>query len=216
VLFYIIEEAVNNARKHAQSEHIWVRLGHRESFVVVEIEDDGVGFDVGAVDASYDRRGSLGMVNMRERAELIEGTLRIQSAKGSGTKISILVPAHPVGEIESAGGTAEPAAPLQLQNQRTGAQRPVETPAESAQAARPKLPARPQVQSAPTPPPGRPGGTGQLRAAAEQADKPRPGVDASQPSRPAGLKQIISDSQVSRPKSPAPPSASPPGPTRKE
>jgi len=42
VLFYIIEEAVNNARKHAQSEHIWVRLGHRASFVVVEIEDDGV------------------------------------------------------------------------------------------------------------------------------------------------------------------------------
>ncbi len=212
VLFYIIEEAVNNARKHAQSEHIWVRLGHRESFVVVEIEDDGVGFDVGAVDASYDRRGSLGMVNMRERAELIEGTLRIQSAKGSGTKISILVPVHPAGEMEAEGGSAEPAVPLQLQNQRTGAPKPVA----EAPVIRPKSPARPQVQAAPTPPPARLGGTGQLRAAAEQADQPRPGVDASRPSRPAGLKQAISDSQVSRPKSPAPPPTPPPGATRKE
>lgn len=218
VLFYIIEEAVNNARKHAESEHIWVRLGHRASFVVAEIEDDGVGFDVGAVDASYDRRGSLGMVNMRERAELIEGTLRIQSAKGSGTKISVLVPVHPMGEMEADGGIAEPAAPLQLQSHRTGAQKAAapqpETPADRAPVARPKLPARPQAQSAPVPPPAVRPTTGQLRAAAVQADQPRPGVDDSQPSRPAALRPLSTDSQVSRPKPPAPPPAAQPGLTR--
>jgi signal transduction histidine kinase len=119
VLFYIIEEAANNARKHAQSQHIYVRLYRRETFVVVEIEDDGVGFDVAAVDAGYDKRGSLGMVNMRERAELIEGTLRIQSAPGRGTKITILIPIHATGAITADGEIAQ-MEPLHLQSQKPG------------------------------------------------------------------------------------------------
>lgn len=118
VLFYIIEEAVNNARKHAQSEHIWVRLYRRDTFVVVEIEDDGVGFDIGAVDANYDQRGSLGMVNMRERAELIEGTLRIQSAAGRGTKITILLRLRPPGQSGTTPGDGSSPTPLQLQSQQ--------------------------------------------------------------------------------------------------
>jgi signal transduction histidine kinase len=93
VLFYIAEEAVGNARKHAAAKHIWVRLGLRapDIFSLV-IEDDGVGFNVGAVGANYEQRGSLGMVNMRERTELVSGQLHIDSAEGRGTKITILVP----------------------------------------------------------------------------------------------------------------------------
>lgn len=92
VLFYIIEEAVNNARKHAQAEHIWVRLRTQRDILGVEIQDDGVGFNVGAVDASYEKRGSLGMVNMRERAEMLSGAVKIASAEGKGTRITVLVP----------------------------------------------------------------------------------------------------------------------------
>jgi signal transduction histidine kinase len=92
VLFYIIEEAVNNARKHAQAEHIWVRLKIEGEVLAVEIEDDGVGFNVGAMDSNYSRRGSLGMVNMRERAEMIGGAVRIDSAEGRGTRILVYVP----------------------------------------------------------------------------------------------------------------------------
>jgi signal transduction histidine kinase len=92
VLFYIAEEAVNNARKHAQAEHIWVRLRLSRDTLTLDIQDDGVGFNVGAVDADYDRRGSLGMVNMRERAEMLNGTVRIDSAEGKGTRISVHVP----------------------------------------------------------------------------------------------------------------------------
>ena len=66
VIFYIVEEAVNNARKHAQAAHVWVRLNWAgDDLVLLEIEDDGVGFDAAAVNGSYDQRGSLGMVNMR-------------------------------------------------------------------------------------------------------------------------------------------------------
>jgi signal transduction histidine kinase len=92
VLFYIVEEAVGNARKHAQAANIYVRLYCREKYFICEIQDDGVGFDVEAVNSNYENRGSLGMVNMRERVALVEGTLHIESVKGKGTKISVLVP----------------------------------------------------------------------------------------------------------------------------
>lgn len=99
VMFYIAEEAVNNARKHAQAAHIWVRIRHLQADVaLLEIQDDGVGFNVGSVDASYDRRGSLGMVNMRERAELVSGILGIQSAEGKGTTIQVQIPLNEEAE----------------------------------------------------------------------------------------------------------------------
>jgi len=93
IIFYIVEEAVNNARKHAQAAHIWVRVkSYEESVALLEIEDDGVGFNVGAVDSTYEKRGSLGLVNIRERAELVNGLSRIDSAEGKGTRIRVVIP----------------------------------------------------------------------------------------------------------------------------
>jgi signal transduction histidine kinase len=94
VLFYIAEEAINNARKHAAAENIWVKLraSKDQDKIILEVEDDGVGFNVGAVDANYAQRGSLGMVNMRERTDLIQGELSINSREGEGTSIRLIVP----------------------------------------------------------------------------------------------------------------------------
>ena len=93
VIFYIIEEAINNARKHASAANIWVRLGPLQpGLVLLEIEDNGVGFDVEAVNKAYDNRSSLGMVNLRERTELVNGLLNIQSAIGKGTKVQVYIP----------------------------------------------------------------------------------------------------------------------------
>jgi signal transduction histidine kinase len=94
VLFYVVEEALNNALKHAKAQNICIRLYQRgQEYIIAEIEDDGAGFDVEAVvNANYYQRGSLGMVNMRERAELIDAALHIESTKGKGTKISVLIP----------------------------------------------------------------------------------------------------------------------------
>jgi len=92
VTFYIIEEAIGNARKHARAENIWVRLYIRDSMFVAEAQDDGCGFDVDAVQVRYDVRGSLGIVNMHERAELIGGTLTVASAPGAGTRVTLTVP----------------------------------------------------------------------------------------------------------------------------
>jgi signal transduction histidine kinase len=93
VIFYIAEEAVNNARKHAQATHVWVRLKESaQDLALLEIEDDGVGFDPGSVDSTYDRRGSLGMLNMRERTELVNGVLQLDSSEGHGTRIRVIIP----------------------------------------------------------------------------------------------------------------------------
>jgi signal transduction histidine kinase len=93
VIFYIIEEAATNARKHANALHIWVRLRAFETNIaLLEIEDDGMGFDVESVNRSYDKRGSLGMVNLRERTELVNGLLNIDSAPGKGTRIQVYIP----------------------------------------------------------------------------------------------------------------------------
>jgi signal transduction histidine kinase len=93
VTFYIAEEAVNNARKHAQAETIWVRLRKvQDDLGLLEIEDNGLGFDLNSVDSNYDNRGSLGMINMRERAELVNGIIQIDSAEDKGTRIRVLIP----------------------------------------------------------------------------------------------------------------------------
>ncbi len=95
VIFYIIEEAVNNARKHAAAEAITVRLSQVEiGIALLEINDNGVGFDVKAMSQSYDKRtnSSLGMVNLRERAELVNGLLQIDSSEGKGTKVQVYIP----------------------------------------------------------------------------------------------------------------------------
>ena len=92
VVFYIAEEAVSNAAKHAEASHIWVRLKNESDLFILEVEDDGVGFNVGAVDRDYAQRGSLGMVNMRERTELVNGLFHLESEHGVGTLITVIVP----------------------------------------------------------------------------------------------------------------------------
>lgn len=93
VVFYIAEEAITNARKHAKADHIWVRLKRlQDDLSLLEIEDDGVGFDVSGVGSSYEARGSLGLVNMRERTELVNGIIEVDSVEGRGTRIRVIIP----------------------------------------------------------------------------------------------------------------------------
>jgi signal transduction histidine kinase len=95
VIFYIIEEAVNNARKHASAATIEVKLKQMDTgLALLEINDNGVGFDVNSVTQAYDKRSSssLGMINLRERTELVNGLLQIDSTIGKGTKISVFIP----------------------------------------------------------------------------------------------------------------------------
>ncbi|MEW5986785.1 MAG: GAF domain-containing sensor histidine kinase [Chloroflexota bacterium] len=90
--FYVIEEALTNARKHSQATLIEVRLSQEGEFFVARVRDNGVGFDQEGVMAKYSSRGSLGMVNMRERAERIGGSLHLEAKPGRGTCVTLVVP----------------------------------------------------------------------------------------------------------------------------
>jgi signal transduction histidine kinase len=95
VIFYIVEEAVNNARKYANASQISVSLNYftkDHDFGFLEVVDDGMGFDVKAVNISYEKRGSLGMVNLRERTDLVNGLLQIDSSPGKGTCVKVIIP----------------------------------------------------------------------------------------------------------------------------
>jgi signal transduction histidine kinase len=100
VVFYIIEEALGNARKYSKAKIIEVRLWQEQELFVVRIQDDGEGFDIQSVNANYSARGSLGMVNMRERAERIDGSLKVESSPGSGATITLVVPLDKHGNPE--------------------------------------------------------------------------------------------------------------------
>lgn len=91
-VFIIIQEAVNNARKHARSDVITAYLYVEEDVFVASVRDRGRGFNLAAVESSYNTRGSLGLLNMKERARLIGADLRIKSDQGHGTTVELRLP----------------------------------------------------------------------------------------------------------------------------
>ncbi len=101
-IFSILQEAFNNLRKHARASTVWVRLKRLNGQLQIEVEDDGVGFDVEKVLASYDERSSLGLLNMREQAELLDGELSILSPSphlGKGTLVRLQIPYERVRRV---------------------------------------------------------------------------------------------------------------------
>jgi len=87
-LHQIAQEALNNALKHAHASEVQVRLHFSDAVTCLEVQDDGVGFELAAAQAG----GGLGLPGMAERAQKIGGRLRIESERGQGTKVSVEVP----------------------------------------------------------------------------------------------------------------------------
>ena len=108
-IFYIVEEAFANARKHARAKNIWIRLFLRGMSIVAEVEDDGRGFDVSAIQSDYALRGSLGLINLRERAVLVKGKTTINSVPGRGTTVSVTIPVVdlPAEVVETKSGDGQ-------------------------------------------------------------------------------------------------------------
>jgi len=96
-IFAITQEAVNNARKHAQASIIQVRVTTYEDTIMLEIADDGVGFDVEREMEKAHHRNSLGMKNLQDQIALLDGTVTIESRIGEGTTITALIPIDPTG-----------------------------------------------------------------------------------------------------------------------
>lgn len=87
-LYRIALEALNNVVKHARARAVTVCLSRHENIILLEIEDDGAGFDPQAVKA----RGGLGLPTMQERAAALGGKLSVWSKPGEGTRLAVEVP----------------------------------------------------------------------------------------------------------------------------
>jgi two-component system sensor histidine kinase DegS len=89
VLFRIIQEALTNVHKHARAKMAEVTMNLQPNRVTVTIKDDGQGFDVARTEANLHKNKNLGLLSMRERAELEKGTLEIRSQPGRGTEVKV-------------------------------------------------------------------------------------------------------------------------------
>ncbi len=91
-VYRIIQEALSNARKHARATEVKVEIASQGNRLIAKVADNGCGFDVEMVDAEGD---NWGLIGMRERAEIIGGSLRIESNIGQGTLVHLGVPVYP-------------------------------------------------------------------------------------------------------------------------
>ncbi len=89
VLFRIIQEALTNVHKHARAKMAEVTMNLQPSRVSVTVKDDGQGFDVARTEANLHKNKNLGLLSMRERAELEKGSLEIRSQPGRGTEVKV-------------------------------------------------------------------------------------------------------------------------------
>ena len=87
IAFRIAQEALINIRKHAQARQVDVHLAETAEGLVVRIADDGRGFGLKVIEP-----GHLGLISMRERAEMAGGWFRTESKPGQGTTVEFLLP----------------------------------------------------------------------------------------------------------------------------
>jgi signal transduction histidine kinase len=90
--FRIVQEALTNIARHAEARACRVYLQRLTNTVLITIEDDGAGFDVAATRRA-DVRSGLGLLGIRERVSQLRGTLRLESAAGKGTRLTVELPA---------------------------------------------------------------------------------------------------------------------------
>jgi len=95
VCFRVAQAALTNALHHAAARRVRVALLSSPEAVELTVADDGAGFDVDAAHRRARSGGSLGLLAMEERASLVGGVLRIESAPGRGTRVALRVPVAP-------------------------------------------------------------------------------------------------------------------------
>lgn len=93
-LYRIGQEALNNICKHAEAGNVSVLLEQRDGSITFIVEDDGVGFEPTERSVSTGNDRGMGLLGMKERAELVGGTIEIESSQGNGTTIFVRVPAQ--------------------------------------------------------------------------------------------------------------------------
>lgn len=101
-LFRIIQEALNNVIKHSQASLAQIRVEFTGDEVIIQVKDNGCGFSYEEV-ANGENLGHFGLLGMKERADLLNGSFNVTTAKGKGTVISVEVPLPDSEEVKENG-----------------------------------------------------------------------------------------------------------------
>jgi signal transduction histidine kinase len=88
-MFRIVQEALNNIKRHSKASEAVVTLGFNAEHLKMTIEDDGQGFPLPKEINSFASRGKLGLIGMQERIKFINGTFQVRSNPGAGTSLLI-------------------------------------------------------------------------------------------------------------------------------
>jgi len=91
-LLRICQESLANVRKHAKATEVEVSLNFTESAVELSIRDNGIGLKSRAASGDKGKRGTFGLIGMQERARGLGGTLELQSKRGKGTLVRVVIP----------------------------------------------------------------------------------------------------------------------------
>ncbi|MBD0384191.1 sensor histidine kinase [Paenibacillus sedimenti] len=91
-IFRLVQEALSNVIKHAKATFVSVELTLERDQVQIYVVDNGIGFDVAQTEQSIAKGNNFGLLGMRERVELLDGSMILESEKDSGTKITMLIP----------------------------------------------------------------------------------------------------------------------------
>lgn len=91
-IYRLVQEAFSNALKHAEATHISLKVTIMRQIVEITIRDNGKGFNVDSATVKSAQTSHFGLVGMRERIELVDGTLDIQSDMEEGTRITMYIP----------------------------------------------------------------------------------------------------------------------------
>ena len=88
------QEALSNVRKHAQASQVTITLSYLDDVVLLDVQDDGIGFDQAEIEASdsFELSGGYGLIALRERVEQLGGTRIIESTPGQGTTLVVQIP----------------------------------------------------------------------------------------------------------------------------
>ncbi len=90
--FRVTQEALTNVVRHARAQRVRIELSQSESVLELVVRDDGVGFDVAKTLEEAARRDRLGLLGMRERVQILGGSLEVESEPGRGTRIRVSLP----------------------------------------------------------------------------------------------------------------------------
>ena len=99
-MYRMAQTALSNVYQHAQAKNAWITLIFQPESVVLEIRDDGQGFNPSADPLHYARMGHYGLLGLYERSELIGAKLTIRSVPGEGTQVIIRVAGESAKSID--------------------------------------------------------------------------------------------------------------------